>query len=192
MAQSFEGLRGCRPGAARVQSFECCGLSACGPGRRVRICPPLATEGLKEYMARAENSRGQGQPHMLYFFPSHFPTSSHRADMVNRCKIARGILLRTFPPLLIAQHRADMVNRRVQSKWIVSTGAEAFWLKCARGVRARRRQADSLSLRGWQPGSHAIAGAPVDKQPFPCQKLVPPVEASDGCAIAHGRVGQRI
>ena len=48
MAQSFEGLRGWQLGAARVQSFECCGLSACGPGRRVRICPPLATEGLLE------------------------------------------------------------------------------------------------------------------------------------------------
>ena len=117
------------------------------------------------------------------------PTSSHRADMVNRCGYCSWHSASHFPT---SSHRADMVNRRAQSKWIVSTGAEAFWLKCARGVRARRRQADSLSLRGWQPRSHAIAGAPVDKQPSPCQKLVPPVEASDGCAIAHGRVGQRI
>ena len=71
-------LKGCGAVGLGLQSFECCGLSACGPGRRVRICPPLATEGLKEYMARAENGRGQGQPHMLYFFPSHFPTSSHQ------------------------------------------------------------------------------------------------------------------
>ena len=117
MAQSFEGLRGWQLGAARVQSFECCGLSACGPGRRVRICPPLATEGLKEYMARAENGKGQGQPHMLYFFPSHFPTSSHQivvgialaklysADRLRYCSLHSAS---HFPT---SSHRTDMVNR---------------------------------------------------------------------------------